>query len=305
MTIPVLEIKQVSKKFGHYQALTDIDLTINRGDIFGLIGENGAGKTTLMRLITQLSPLQQGQITLLGETGSHYQQALSRIGAIIESPAFFKKLTVAENLKIFAIQHGLSGSQLIDQTLAFVGLAEKANTRAGRLSLGQKQRLGLGLAILPQPDFLILDEPINGLDPAGIIEFRQLLKRLNQERQTTILISSHILTELYQVSTRFGFIHHGHLIQQLTKAALDEANQSGVLITTPMVASAARILDQAAYTALQVIDDQHLLVQATAADPAKINQILVSGGVAVTAINQRTGSLEQYYTALLRKEGGK
>ncbi|WP_125767551.1 ABC transporter ATP-binding protein [Lapidilactobacillus wuchangensis] len=303
MTVPVLQINQVSKRFGHYQALSDINLTINQGDIFGLIGENGAGKTTLMRLITQLSPLQQGQITLLGATGQHYQQALSHVGAIIESPAFFKKLTVAENLKLCAIQHGLPASPLVKQTLAFVGLTAKANTKAGHLSLGQKQRLGLGLAILPQPDFLILDEPINGLDPEGIIEFRQLLKQLNQERQTTILISSHILTELYQVSTRFGFIHQGRLIQQLSKAELDEANQAGVLITTSMVAQAAQILDQAHYKSLQVLDDQHLLVQQVDVNPAQINQLLVSAGVAVTAINQRAGSLEEYYTSLLKKEG--
>ncbi|MBH9979887.1 ABC transporter ATP-binding protein, partial [Bifidobacterium asteroides] len=198
----ILDISHASKRFRRFQALDDVSLSINKGEVYGLIGENGAGKTTLMRLITGLSPIQEGTIRLMGHTIGKDSRILSRIGSIIEAPAAFKKLTVSQNMELTAIQHGLTDDKAIAQTIDFVGLSEKAKTRAGHLSLGQRQRLGLAMAILTRPDFLILDEPINGLDPGGIMEFRTLLDRLNKERRTTILISSHILSELYLVSSR-------------------------------------------------------------------------------------------------------
>jgi len=303
MSEDVLVINNVSKNFGHFQALQDINLTVKSGDIYGLIGENGAGKTTLMRLIMGLSRLEHGKIILLGEHAGHYQQALRRTGAIIENPVSFPGLTVKQNLKLCAIQHGISEPNLIEETLDFVGLMAKQTTKAKQLSLGQRQRLGLALAILPRPDFLILDEPINGLDPSGIIEFRKLIKHLNEERHTTILIASHILSELYQVSNRFGFIHQGRLIKQLTKAELDEANQAGLEITVDQTSVAGQVLDQAAVGEFTVLDDQRLLVRKSSRSAAEINQLLVNNGVAVAELIQREGSLEQYYTQLLAEEG--
>ncbi|VDG31351.1 ABC transporter [Lactobacillus plantarum] [Lactiplantibacillus mudanjiangensis] len=302
MSEAILTIKNVSKRFGHYQALSELSLTVNRRDIYGLIGENGAGKTTLMRLIIGLSALHQGQITLLGENAGHYQQALRRTGAIIESPAAFPGLTVLQNLTLTAKQHGLAEPDLIAETIAFVGLTEKTHTKAKHLSLGQRQRLGLAIAILPRPDFLILDEPINGLDPAGIIEFRQLIARLNTERHTTILIASHILSELYQVATRFGIIHHGHLIKQLSKAELDEANRVGLMITVDQVQLASQTLDQAGFETFSVLDDHRIWLPQAHPDTGHINQLLVSQGIVVTALIQQSGSLEQYYTTLIAKE---
>lgn len=298
----ILDIVAVSKRFGSYQALENVSLTVKRGDVYGLIGENGAGKTTLMKLITGLSPLSQGQITLLGESAKHYHYALRRTGAIIEEPAAFPNLTVRQNLKICAIQHGLQETQIIDETLAFVGLVGKQRTRAKHLSLGQRQRLGLALAILPRPDFLVLDEPINGLDPTGIIEFRKLIKQLSEERSTTILISSHILSELYQVSNRFGIIHHGCLIKQVTKEELDAANQAGLMVIVDKVQLASQVLDQNNCGPFNVLDDQRILIKADNVSAADVNQILVKSGVAVKEFKQQEGSLEQYYTDLLAKE---
>ncbi len=302
MSEDVLTITNVSKHFGKFQALDDVSLTVKSGDIYGLLGENGAGKTTLMRLITGLSLLKQGKIFLLGEQAGHYQQALRRTGAIIENPTAFPGLTVKQNLKLCAIQHGISEPNLLKETLDFVGLTTKQSTKASHLSLGQRQRLGLALVTLPRPDFLILDEPINGLDPSGIIEFRQLIKRLNEERHTTILISSHILSELYQVSNRFGILHHGRLIKQLTKSELDAANQSGLEIEVDQVAAAGQVLDHAVAGDFEILDDHHLMVQHSSFSAAKINQLLVQGGIAVTQIVQREGSLEEYYTSLLARE---
>lgn len=298
----ILDIRAVSKRFGNYQALENVNLTVKRGDVYGLIGENGAGKTTLMKLITGLSPLTQGQITLLGESAQHYHYALRRTGAIIETPVAFPNLTVRQNLKVCAIQHGLQDAQIIDETLEFVHLVKKQRTRAKHLSLGQRQRLGLALAILPRPDFLVLDEPINGLDPTGIIDFQQLIKRLSEERDTTILISSHILSELYQVSNRFGIIHHGQLIKQVTKEELDEANQAGLIFTVDKVQLASQTLDQSGYAPFDVLDDQRILIKDNNVTAANVNQVLVENGVAVKALTHQEGSLEQYYTDLLAKE---
>ncbi|BDR52680.1 ABC transporter [Bombiscardovia nodaiensis] len=297
-----LDIRDVSKRFGKFQALSHVNLAVRRGDIYGLIGENGAGKTTLMRLITALSPLQSGSISLLGEPVGSGQRALSRTGAIIESPAAFSKLSVEENLKLCAIQHGLSGSSDIEEAISFVGLEAKRKAKAKHLSLGQRQRLGLAMAILHHPDFLILDEPINGLDPTGIMEFRRLLQELNERRQTTILISSHILSELYQVSTRFGIIHKGRVVQELTRAELDAANRSGLLVEVDQAPLAAQILDQAGIGPFDVNDDHHLLIRSQEVDPAQVNVLLVRGGVMVSDVSRQEGSLEQYYLNLMAQQ---
>ncbi|MFC6261271.1 ABC transporter ATP-binding protein [Levilactobacillus fujinensis] len=302
MSEDVLTITNVSKRFGNFQALDDVSLTVKSGDIYGLLGENGAGKTTLMRLITGLSFLKQGKIVLLGEQSGHYQQALRRTGAIIENPTAFPELTVNQNLKLCAIQHGISEPNLLADVLDFVGLTAKQSTKASHLSLGQRQRLGLALATLPRPDFLILDEPINGLDPNGIIEFRKLIKQLNEERHTTILISSHILSELYQVSNRFGILHRGRLIKQVTKSELDAANQSGLEITVDQVAVAGQVLDHEVAGDFEILDEHHLIIRHSSLSAAKINQLLVQGGVSVNQIVQREGSLEEYYTSLVARE---
>ena len=298
----ILDINHVSKRFGRFQALDDLSLSINKGEIYGLIGENGAGKTTLMRLITGLSPIQKGTIRLMEHTIGKNSRILSRIGSAIETPAAFKKLTVSQNMKLTAIQHGLADDKAIDQTIDFVGLSEKAKTRAGHLSLGQRQRLGLAMAILTRPDFLILDEPINGLDPAGIMEFRTLLDKLNKERQTTLLISSHILSELYLVSSQFGFISHGRLIKEVDKDELDRINQNGLLIDVDQSSKAAMLLDRKGIGPFQVLDDHQILIKQGNLEPGLINSLLVQEGVLVNQIGQQKGSLEEYFADLLNKD---
>lgn len=303
MAQPVLQLQGVSKRFGRFQALKDVDLTVDAGDIFALIGANGAGKTTIMRLVVGLSPMDQGQITLLGEHAGHYHHALSRIGAVIETPTAFENLTVTQNLKVVAIQHGLSDDELITQTIRLVGLEEKAKTKAKHLSLGLRQRLGLAIAVLAQPDFVILDEPTNGLDPMGIVQFRSLVKRLQSEFDTTILISSHILTELYQVATKFAFLHRGQIIQVLTKAELDNKTRGGLEITVSDAAHAAEVLDDAGLKQLQVRDDNHVVLQNLTQPSERVNELLVKAGVSVISITRKEATLEQYYTQLIKAQG--
>ena len=301
MTETILDFNNVSKKFGRFQALDSVSFEIKRGDVYGLIGENGAGKTTIMKLITKLSPLRHGSISLFGETTGHYQQALKRTGAMIESPAAFGNLTVDQNLKVIAKQNGIQSKNAIDDAISFVGLEKKRKTKAKHLSLGQRQRLGLAFAILPHPDFLILDEPINGLDPSGIIEIRKLLYKLNHERQTPILISSQILSELYQVSTKFGFIHHGKFIKQLTKAELDKEKQSGIRLEVNDVAKAAEVLDNAEIKPFSVSNNHSIFVQTNQLDTGKLSQLLIMNGVELNGMTKQEGSLEQYYTTLLKQ----
>lgn len=297
MTKTILSVNNISKSFGRYKAIDNVSFNLQKGDIYGLIGSNGAGKTTIMRLITQLSPLKVGEIKLFDQRIN--QQALKHVGAVIETPAAFGKLTVQENLKLVAIQRGINDSKKITEIIKFVGLTEKVHTEAKNLSLGQRQRLGLAIAILPEPDLLILDEPINGLDPSGIIEFRKLLKKLNQEKQITILISSHILTELYQVSTRFGFIYNGQLIKEITKEELDKANQSGLVLTVDDVSKAAQEIDQKFMEKFTVVDDKNILIHSLGIDPSKLNRELVENGISVISLTKEEKSLEDYYTNLI------
>ncbi|HIY93987.1 ABC transporter ATP-binding protein [Companilactobacillus sp. HBUAS56275] len=297
MTKTILSVDNISKSFGRYKAIDNVSFNLQKGDIYGLIGSNGAGKTTIMRLITQLSPLKVGEIKLFDQKIN--QQALKHVGAVIETPAAFDKLTVQENLKLVAIQRGINDTKKITEIIKFVGLTKKVHTKAKNLSLGQRQRLGLAIAILPEPDLLILDEPINGLDPSGIIEFRKLLKKLNQEKQITILISSHILTELYQVSTRFGFIYNGQLIKEITKEELDKANQSGLVLTVDDVSKAAQVIDKEFMEKFTVVDDKNILIHSLGIDASKLNRELVENGISVIGLTKEEKSLEDYYTNLI------
>ena len=293
----ILSVNNVSKIFGKYKALDNVNLSLRKGDIYGLVGSNGAGKTTLMRLITQLSPLKIGEIQLFDKKVN--QQALKHVGAVIEAPVAFDKLTVQENLKLVAIQRGINDSKRISEIVKFVGLTEKLDTKAKNLSLGQKQRLGLAIAVLPDPDLLILDEPINGLDPSGIIEFRNLLEKLHREKQVTILISSHILTELYKVSTRFGFIYNGQLIKEITKEELDKANQSGLILNVDDISKAAQIIDKEFMQDFTVINDNKLLIHSLNIDPSKLNRKLIENDVSVLSLTKEEKSLEDFYTNLI------
>ena len=215
----VLKIEQLTKKYQTQLALQNISLEIKQGEIYGLIGRNGAGKTTLLKAITRLIQPTSGKITLFGsQNSSEWTKNLQRSGSVIETPVAYDQLTAAQNLAYYCKLRGIvAHKQTIADTLALVDLSDTGNKQFKNFSLGMKQKLGIALAILSQPDFLTLDEPINGLDPLAIIEFRKLIRRLNEEKGMTIIISSHILTELYHVATRFGIIHDGRLIKEISK----------------------------------------------------------------------------------------
>ena len=236
----VLTIKGLNKRYGKQQALHDVDLTIAKGDIYGLVGRNGAGKTTLLKAIVQLIQPTGGSLQLFGvEGGKAYTQMLKRVGNVIETPVAYDQLTAKQNLNYYCKISGVVEPDAVSKALSFVGLTNVGNKKYRDFSLGMKQKLGLAIALLNQPDFLILDEPINGLDPVAIVEFRELLLRLNQERGMTILISSHILEELYLVVLRFGVISEGRLIKEMTKHEFELMAKRFIQLEVDDVATAA------------------------------------------------------------------
>ena len=306
MNETVLSMKNVSKNFGKEQALQNISLEVKRGDIYGLIGRNGSGKTTIMKLITDLSRESKGTITLLGHTKQNkkYTQALRHIGSVIEGPVAYTKLSAYENMKIMCLQKGIHDYSLIQETLAFVNLADTGNKKFKNFSLGMKQRLGIAMALINNPDFLILDEPINGLDPIAIIEFRELLEKINIERNTTILISSHILTELYHVSTRFGFIHEGKIIQQISKDNFDLLCSEDTKVIVNDINAASFVLREYMTRDFSTASNHELRIHDTTLRVEEINRLLVTNNIDVSFIGKIENSLETYYTNLVKDLGG-
>ena len=296
----ILELKDVTKMFGNDQVLNRVSLTIFKGDIYGLIGRNGAGKTTLMKIITDLTRKTSGEIFLLSNRA--YIKNLERVGAIIESPVAYVNLSAYQNLKILCMQKGIQDYSVIDEALQFVNLTNTGKKKFKQFSLGMKQRLGLAMALLNNPDFLILDEPINGLDPIAIIEFREILERINREKNTTILISSHILSELYQVSNRFGFIHNGEIIEEITKKELDDKCSSTIVIETTQIEALSILLEKLLVN-FKVINDKQVQLKGNTINVANLNQQIFESGIRIDEIRRNDENLEEYYTNLLLKVG--
>lgn len=302
MSETVLALKNVRKNFGKEEVLNSVSLEVKKGDIYGLIGRNGSGKTTIMKLIAGLSEQSSGEIILLGKTkhSKEYSNVLQRIGSVIEEPAAFNNLTAYENMKIICIQKGIHDLTIIEEMLAFVNLADTQAKKFKHFSLGMKQRLGIAMALVNNPDFLILDEPINGLDPIAIIEFREIIERTNREKNTTILISSHILTELYHVSTRFGFIHNGQIIQEIAKSKFDASNTEVIVVKVADVNKAAMVLKERIGDQFEVVQEDEIHIFSEDLLVSEINLLLVVNGVMVDFIGKKENSLESYYTNLVR-----
>ncbi|MGM9607568.1 MAG: ATP-binding cassette domain-containing protein [Oscillospiraceae bacterium] len=296
----VLATHGLSRSYGKSHALDRADLTVHKGDIYGLVGRNGAGKTTLMRLVTGQSTPTAGSLELFGQTGRELEKARRRTGAMIEIPSFSPFLTARENLEYYRIQRGIPGRDVVDEVLESVELRDTGKKKFKSFSLGMKQRLGLALALMNHPDFLILDEPINGLDPEGVAEFRALLRQLNRERQTTILISSHILTELSSVATCYGFLEKGKLLEEISAEKLHEKCRTCLRLTVDDAAKAAAVLERELgaeqYEVLpgNVIELYELLDR-----PQAVSAALTAGGVALLGMEQKGSDLEAYFLNLI------
>lgn len=278
-------------------------MTIYEGDIYGIIGRNGAGKTTLMKIITGLTNATSGEFELFSKTGLEAEKQRKRIGCLIENPAFFGKMTAYENLKYYMIQKGITNSAKIDEVLELVQLKDARDKKFKSFSLGMKQRLGIALALLDNPDLVILDEPINGLDPIGISQLRDTFHMLNKEYGLTMMISSHILSELYAVANRFVFVDKGHVIKELSKEELDLECQRCIVIHTEDVQKAVAVLEkQLVLTDFKVINESEIRIYADTVPSAEINRCLVEAGVSVREIYESGISLEDYFKSLVGED---
>lgn len=296
-----LEIRNLSKKFGKEYALKGVDMTIQEGEIYGLIGRNGAGKTTLLKIITQLIEANEGSVSLFGSQGKHeLTKALRRTGSVIEAPVAYNQLSARDNLKYYCTLRGIVNSkQVIEETLTFVGLTDTGRKKFKDFSLGMKQKLGIAIAILTRPDFLILDEPINGLDPLAIVEFRTLIRRLNQDKKMTIIVSSHILEELYQVASRFGIIHEGEIIEEISKTTFEKLNQDFIVLETNQVNIASQFIQEHLGYQIKVINHQKIHIFSQPEQIHAITKALIDQDIHVQEIYYSRKNLETYFTNLV------
>ncbi|BAQ11170.1 ABC-type multidrug transport system, atpase component [Bacillus sp. OxB-1] len=296
----VIRTAQLTKGFKGTNVIKPLDFTLYKGEICALIGQNGAGKSTIFKMLSgQLIPT-SGEIRLFGKMGQDMADARRRMGFLIETPAFFADFTAKQNLKYYALQRGIVEKNRIAEVLAIVGLANEKRKRFKEYSMGMKQRLGLALCLLSSPDCLVLDEPINGLDAEGIREIRNLLIRLNEEKQITIFISSHILTELHLLATRFVFLKDGAVVEDITKEALQEKSRKQLIVTVDDAAKAVRLLEQN-YSAIsyQVMPNQVIAIHGHMENSGEINRLFTMNGVTVMEFRAEARNLEEYFLELV------
>lgn len=293
----VLKTSNLTKQFKNQVALNKVNLSVKKGSIYGFIGQNGAGKSTLIRILTGLANPTTGSMELFGHSNTQEViKSRKRIGTIIEGPALYPHMTAAENLEAHRLLKGIPGKECVKKTLAIVGLQDTRKKKAKNFSLGMKQRLGIGIALLGDPELLILDEPINGLDPMGVVEIRELLKKLNQEYGMTILISSHILSELHLLATHYGIIHQGNLLEQLTIEELNAKCQRFLHIKVNNPEKATTIIETTLSTNdFEVMPDGCIKLFGYVDAPGKVSSILVKEGLVIEQFMPMGQDLESYF----------
>ncbi|MCR5730875.1 MAG: ATP-binding cassette domain-containing protein [Ruminococcus sp.] len=296
----IVKTNQLTKKYDDFVALDNINMTVNKGDIYGLIGRNGAGKTTIMKIITGLTESSGGDYELFSKPSNKLGDEKGRIGCLIENPAFFNNLSAYNNLKYYAIQKGISDMSKIGEVLEMVKLKNVKDKKFRTFSLGMKQRLGIAFALMDDPDLVILDEPINGIDPIGISELRDTFTRLTRERGITFIISSHILSELYLMANRFMFIDKGKVLKEITHEELDaECMRCTVFRTNNVKKATALIEERLNIHDYKVIDNTEIRIYSDDIAPAVINTELVKNGISVSALFESGITLEEYFKSLV------
>jgi len=300
----ILRTNHLSKLYKNAFALDDINISVKKGEIYGFIGQNGAGKSTMLRLVTGLAFPSNGSIELFGyDKPGMLTDAQKRMGAIIESPALFPNMSAYENLEVHRLQKGIPGKDCIRKTLELVGLHDIGKKKAKNFSLGMKQRLGLAISLLSDPEFLILDEPTNGLDPMGIVELRELIKKLNREKGITFLISSHILSELHQLASYYGIIHRGRLLEELSAKELDEKCKQHLRIKVDQPEKGAMVLETIMSTAnFEVMPDGTIKLYDYLDNVRKVSIVLTENDLVIEHLSQNGDSLESYFSRLVGGE---
>ena len=295
----ILEAKNIEKKYGHFKALDNLNMHIPKGAIYGLIGKNGAGKTTLIRLLCGLQRPTSGEYTLYGTLNNSRKIAeeRKRVGGIVETPSICLDMTAEDNLKEQYKIIGLPSYDNLQEILELVRLNNTGKKTAKHFSLGMKQRLGLAISLVGNPDLLILDEPINGLDPEGIIEIRELILKLNQEKKITFLISSHYLDELSKIATEYGFIDKGKIIKEISKQELEKSSRKRIEIKVNNIKECALYLEQNNIS-YEVISDELINIY----DLVNISELAIElskRNCIINGFNEKEESLENYYINLI------
>lgn len=295
----ILETEGLCKSYGHFQALRDLSMHVPKGSIYGFVGKNGAGKTTLIRLICGLQLPTAGSYRLYGteSTAREITKTRKRMGAVVEMPAIYYDMTAVENIRQQYRVLGRPGKAGVLELLELVGLGGTGKKKARNFSLGMRQRLGIAVALAGDPDFLVLDEPVNGLDPQGIVEIRELILRLNREKNITVLISSHILDELSRLATHYGFIDRGSMLQEISAKDLENVCRKCVRVTVSDINALVQVLDS--------MGMEHIIRSDTAADVygtvdiTELTLALAEKNCKVAAIQEQDETLENYYINLV------
>lgn len=295
----ILQTNSLTKKYKDFQALNGLTMNVPKGSIYGFVGKNGAGKTTLIRLICGLQEPTSGNFTLysIRNDSKDIIRSRRRMGAVVETPSIYMDMTAEENLKYQYNVLGLPSYDGIPELLKLVGLENTGNKKVKNFSLGMKQRLGIAIALAGNPDFLVLDEPINGLDPLGIVEMRELVLKLNREQQITVLISSHILDELSRLATHYGIIDNGRMVKELSAEELEATYRKCIRMEVSNTTVLARVLDS--------MKLEYKIISATTADVfAKINVTQLTVALAkenceVMSMHEKDETLESYYISLV------
>ena len=295
----LLEVKNLGISFGGLRAVDGFHISIEKGQLYGLIGPNGAGKSTVMKMILNLIQPEAGEVQLFGEkvTDQSYE-VFKRVGSIIENPYFYEKMTARQNLELHCDYMGFPNKERIDEVLQMVDLQNVEGKQICHYSLGMKQRLAIARAILAKPEFLILDEPINALDPEGIREMRNLFQRLNQEDETTIFISSHILSEVDLIADTIGIIQHGNLLAELPMEEIHKHQTEYISLQVDDVAHAATLLEQMDITNFSVLDQEFIRIYDSNISGKVLSKALIESGVGLESLGRKQDTLEDYFFQL-------
>ena len=301
MSDAVITMNGLCKSYRKAEVVHDFSLNVERGHICGLIGPNGAGKTTIMKILAGLILQSKGDMEFFGNA-DNLDNARARMSFMIEQPIISNRLTARENLEYIRYLRGYPDKKCIDEILDLVGLKDTKQKKSGRFSLGMKQRLGIGMALLPKPEIMVLDEPVNGLDPEGIVEVRQLIKRMQEEWGVTVLISSHLLSELSELCTDFSIISHGSLIENLSREELLVKCRGRIALRTDDINKTAAVLeDKLSIRDYKVIHGEEIHIFEKLSEVHHISKTVTDAGLVITKLNEEGQNLEDYY---LEKVGG-
>ncbi len=294
----LLTTRGLTKQYGSHKAVDHVDIHLKKGAIYGFIGRNGAGKTTFLKMISGLAEPTEGEIEMFGYRGKDLKKIRTRVGCLIENPGLYGNMSAYDNLKIKCMLFGIRKREYIEELLGVVGLSGVGKKKAKKFSLGMKQRLGIALALVGEPDLLVLDEPINGLDPQGIVEVRDTILHLSREKNMTIIISSHILEELSKIATDYGIIHNGSLLQEITREELMKRCSERMELKLLNPEAAIPVLDKMGFTNYQVVDKEHIHIFERLSDSALVNMELAKAGIPLQGISITNEELESYYLNL-------